>query len=111
MSCLRMRRKPHPHNSVTYHVKVSVCIYRGSTLLDTERSKVFSLLLHMCDISHPGKPWHMHKEWSVRLAEEFYRQGDREKSLALPLSPLCDRNNGNLPTSQIGEPFQATTVS
>ncbi len=68
------------------------------------------MLLHMCDISHPGKPWALHREWSLRLAEEFYRQGDLEKKNALSISPLCDRNHGNLPTSQIGEETPMSSV-
>lgn len=68
----------------------------------TERTKVFNLLLHIADISHPGKPWYLHKLWSEQLAEEFYRQGDEEKSLGQSPSPLCDRNNTKLPESQLG---------
>ena len=75
----------------------------GSQLQGIERAKAFSLLLHMADISHPGKPWLLHQQWTSRLAEEYYRQGDEEKRLGLPISPLCDRETSNLPTSQIGK--------
>lgn len=64
---------------------------------------MFSLLLHQADISHPAKPWEVHHEWSTRLAEEFYRQGDEEQRQGLPISPLCNRNDGNLCKSQLGE--------
>lgn len=74
----------------------------GSQLLGAERAEVFSLLLHLSDISHPGKPWTLHHEWSKRLAKEFFRQGDQEKQLGLPPSPLCDPDKTNLPTSQLG---------
>ena len=74
----------------------------GSQLLGSDRSKTFSLILHLADISHPGKKWAEHLEWSDRLCQEFFCQGDRERSLGLPLSPLCDRDHTNLPDSQIG---------
>lgn len=34
--------------------------------------------------------------------EEFFKQGDKEKSLGLPYSPLCDRNTTMVAESQIG---------
>lgn len=36
------------------------------------------------------------------LLEEFFRQGDKERELGLPFSPLCDRNNTLVAESQIG---------
>ena len=78
-------------------VTCSVAYLQGA-----ERGKAFSLLLHMADISHPGKPWPLHLQWSHRIAEEYYKQGDQERKQGLPLSPLCDRDTGNLATSQIG---------
>lgn len=36
------------------------------------------------------------------MLEEFFRQGDKEKELGLPFSPLCDRNNTLVAESQIG---------
>lgn len=36
------------------------------------------------------------------LLEEFFRQGDLERELGLPFSPLCDRNNTLVAESQIG---------
>lgn len=38
----------------------------------------------------------------MQLLEEFFRQGDKEKALGLPFSPLCDRNNTLVAESQIG---------
>nr|CDS26346.1 calcium:calmodulin dependent 3'5' cyclic [Hymenolepis microstoma] len=67
-----------------------------------DKLKALSLLVHCADIAHPTKQWNLHKEWSVVLCEEFFRQGDREKELGMPISPLCDRNTVVLPQSQIG---------
>ena len=43
-----------------------------------------------------------HFRWTSSLLEEFFQQGDREKELGLPFSPLCDRNNTLVAESQIG---------
>lgn len=40
--------------------------------------------------------------WTMQLLEEFFRQGDKERELGLPFSPLCDRNNTLVAESQIG---------
>lgn len=74
------------------------------TLADpvVDKSKALQLVLHCCDISHPAKKWDLHHKWTMLLLEEFFRQGDLERELGLPFSPLCDRNNTLVAESQIG---------
>jgi len=48
-------------------------------------------VLHMSDIGHPLRPKDQHREWSRRCTEEFFAQGDREKSLGLQPMQLFDR--------------------
>ncbi|XP_068151916.1 dual specificity calcium/calmodulin-dependent 3',5'-cyclic nucleotide phosphodiesterase 1 isoform X5 [Drosophila tropicalis] len=67
-----------------------------------DKSKALSVVLHCCDISHPAKQWGVHHRWTMLLLEEFFRQGDLEKELGLPFSPLCDRKNTLVAESQIG---------
>ncbi|KAI5640678.1 3'5'-cyclic nucleotide phosphodiesterase domain-containing protein [Phthorimaea operculella] len=67
-----------------------------------DKSKVASLVLHCCDISHPSKRWDLHHRWTMSLLDEFFLQGDKERDLGLPFSPLCDRNNTLVAESQIG---------
>ncbi|KAL5105853.1 Calcium/calmodulin-dependent 3'5'-cyclic nucleotide phosphodiesterase 1C [Taenia crassiceps] len=67
-----------------------------------DKLKALSLLVHCADIAHPCKRWDLHRQWSFMLSEEFFRQGNREKELGMPCSPLCDRNTVVLPQSQIG---------
>ncbi|GAB1600838.1 dual specificity calcium/calmodulin-dependent 3',5'-cyclic nucleotide phosphodiesterase 1A isoform X9 [Argonauta hians] len=88
---------------MSYHFQQIKNMKNMLTLTDgIEKSKALSLVLHCADISHPAKKWHMHKKWTDLLLEEFFRQGDREKSLGLPFSPLCDRNTTLVADSQIG---------
>ncbi|XP_044012728.1 calcium/calmodulin-dependent 3',5'-cyclic nucleotide phosphodiesterase 1-like isoform X2 [Aphidius gifuensis] len=72
----------------------------GEPIID--KNKAVSLVLHCCDISHPAKRWDLHHRWTMQLLEEFFRQGDRERVMGLPFSPLCDRNNTLVAESQIG---------
>ena len=79
--------------------------------LSVDKSKILSLVLHCCDVAHPSKPWITHRHWTDLLLEEFFRQGDMEKELSLPYSPLCDRNNTLVAESQIGESVAAHLLS
>ena len=67
-------------------------------------SKQFMLAvcLHASDCGNPCRGFEVSKELTLRLTEEFGRQGDVEKSLNLPVTFLCDRSTVNLPVSQVG---------
>ncbi|XP_062568696.1 dual specificity calcium/calmodulin-dependent 3',5'-cyclic nucleotide phosphodiesterase 1A-like isoform X3 [Saccostrea cucullata] len=67
-----------------------------------DKQKALSLVLHCADISHPAKDWNLHRRWTGQLLEEFFKQGDREQELGLPISPLCDREKTLVAESQIG---------
>lgn len=58
-------------------------------------------VLHMADISNPSKPWTVSVEWSNRVFNEFWQQGDLEKQYNLPISMLCDRDNTKQDESQV----------
>jgi cAMP-specific phosphodiesterase 4 len=60
------------------------------------------MALHCADVSNPCKPLPLYRQWVSRVCEEFFRQGDLERSLGLPVSPLMDRVNPNVPKSQVG---------
>merc|ERR1712232_1238472 len=60
------------------------------------------LFLHLADISNPLKPWPICQEWAGRVLDEFFAQGDEEKSLGIPVGMLNDREKINRPGSQHG---------
>jgi len=60
------------------------------------------MLLHTADISNPAKPKALSDRWTDLLKQEFYKQGDEEKRLGLPISPLCDRSAASFASSQVG---------
>lgn len=63
---------------------------------------VFNFLLHTADLSHNSRSFEISYTWVMALSEEFWNQGDTEKSMNLPISFLCDRENSDIPKSQIG---------
>jgi hypothetical protein len=42
-----------------------------------------------------------HIQWMERLAEEHAQQGDNERALGLPMSPMCDRASQDIPSMAI----------
>ena len=56
----------------------------------------------LSDLGHAAKPFRYHRKWAERVSEEFFKQGDRERELNLPISPLCDRQSTVMASSQIG---------
>ena len=57
----------------------------------------------MCaDLGHGAKQLAIHLKWSSLVLQEFFAQGDKERQLDLPVSPLCDRNTAMLPQVQSG---------
>jgi hypothetical protein len=76
-------------------------------LMDAKATAAYNTLslkmaLKAADIGHTAKPLEQHKEWSAKITEEFYAQGDKERDRNLPISPFMDRESANLPKSQIG---------
>ena len=63
---------------------------------------ILGFLLHAADISNCAKPAPVFEQWTDRCLGEFFRQGDKERSLGLSVSPLCDRNTTSRADSQLG---------
>eukprot|EP01029_Cantina_marsupialis_P027344 TRINITY_DN761_c0_g1_i1.p1 TRINITY_DN761_c0_g1~~TRINITY_DN761_c0_g1_i1.p1 ORF type:complete len:639 (+),score=172.10 TRINITY_DN761_c0_g1_i1:350-2266(+) len=63
---------------------------------------IMKMALKMCDISHPLRKWEVHKQFASRVLEEFWEQGEEEKKLGMPLSPMSDRENTDIPKAQTG---------
>ena len=48
------------------------------------------------------KPTNLCQKWSLLIQEEFFAQGDKERSLGLPVSKMMDRETVDLATLQMG---------
>ena len=79
---------------------------RGSDAFEAPDRKDLRLMLTMClhsaDVGNPAKPWRLSCEWSARVMDEFFRQGDTEMGRGLPVSPFMDRSKTDIAKCQIG---------
>ncbi|XP_046674950.1 cAMP-specific 3',5'-cyclic phosphodiesterase 7B-like isoform X2 [Homalodisca vitripennis] len=80
--------------------------YLDQNLLDMSqpdlRHFILQIALKCADISNPCRPWEVSRKWSQKVCEEFYRQGDYERQLNLPVTSLCDRLSTSVPKIQAG---------
>ncbi|EPZ36858.1 HD-domain/PDEase-like protein [Rozella allomycis CSF55] len=63
---------------------------------------LFKIVIKAADVCNSTKAFDLHLNWVHKVLEEFFRQGDEEKRLGLPVSPLMDRETVNLASSQSG---------
>ena len=87
----------------TYLEKFNECVTEGLNLKD-KKSKILTLCMAMkcADISNGCRPWGVCKTWAENIMGEFFVQGDIEKTLELPISPLCNREQDKIPMTQVG---------
>jgi hypothetical protein len=67
-----------------------------------EQQILLDFFIHSADLAHNTKLFKISIKWVELLTNEFWNQGDKEKNLNLPVSFLCDRNDTNVPNSQVG---------
>lgn len=70
--------------------------------ISENRHFILQISLKCADISNPCRPWDISKKWSQKVCEEFFRQGDFERQLNLPVTSLCDRYTTSVPKIQVG---------
>ena len=63
---------------------------------------LLEIVIHACDISNPTKPFDIYTFWADKVVEEFWLQGDKEKSLGLKVSMNCDRLTSTKAQVQVG---------
>lgn len=73
-------------------------------LLETPTNNVLmqNALLHGADVNNPMKPWDLCCRIAAMILDEFFAQGDQEKTLGVPVQMLNDRDKVNRKQSQIG---------
>jgi hypothetical protein len=60
------------------------------------------IAIKCADISNPVKPSHLCNHWASRVMEEFYRQGDEERRIGMPVSAFMDRQKPAEAKCQLG---------
>ena len=71
----------------------------GATFIDTKnetelfnsQQQVLDLMIHACDLSVPTRKFETVRNWTYLLFEEFFAQGDSERTNNMAISFLCDR--------------------
>ena len=101
------------HGKVISLIKSKIIVnenneYKLNLLSGNEQSKIeeqqclLDYMIHLADLAHNTKLFEISLKWVELLSEEFWKQGDLEKELNLPVSFLCDREDVNIPKSQKG---------
>ncbi|XP_078285527.1 3',5'-cyclic-AMP phosphodiesterase 4B-like [Rhinoraja longicauda] len=68
----------------------------------TDRMQVMRNMMHCADLSNPTKPLELYRQWTDRILEEFFHQGDRERERGMEISPMCDKDTASVEKSQVG---------
>lgn len=66
-----------------------------------QQQEYFDFVVHTSDIAHNAKKFKYSVQWVELLTEEFWLQGDKEKKNNMEVSMLCNRENVNIPKSQV----------
>ncbi|XP_013880548.1 cAMP-specific 3',5'-cyclic phosphodiesterase 4B [Austrofundulus limnaeus] len=75
----------------------------GVLLLDnyTDRMQVLCNMVHCADLSNPTKPLDVYRQWTDRIMDEFFHQGDRERERGMEISPMCDKHTASVERTQV----------
>lgn len=77
-------------------------VNKNSKNIFDEQEALFDFIVHAGDIAHNAKSFKISVKWVELLSNEFWNQGDKEKGLNIQVSFLCDRNDTDVPKSQVG---------
>lgn len=67
--------------------------------------QVLRNMVHCADLSNPTKPLAVYRQWTERIMEEFFRQGDKERERGMEISPMCDKHTASVEKSQVNDHF------
>lgn len=60
--------------------------------------------MHCADLSNPTKSLELYRQWTDRIMEEFFQQGDKERERGMEISPMCDKHTASVEKSQVSGP-------
>lgn len=67
-----------------------------------DRQFILQIALKCADISNPTRPWDISHKWSLKVCDEFFRQGEFERQLNLPVTSICDQQSTSVAKIQVG---------
>ncbi|XP_032884198.1 cAMP-specific 3',5'-cyclic phosphodiesterase 4B isoform X1 [Amblyraja radiata] len=68
----------------------------------TDRIQVLRNMVHCADLSNPTKSLELYRQWTDRIMDEFFHQGDKERERGMEISPMCDKHTAIIEKSQVG---------
>ncbi|VDN32299.1 unnamed protein product [Dibothriocephalus latus] len=66
-------------------------------------------MLHCSDLNSCTRSFDLYQQWTYRVMEEFFRQGDMEKARGIEVSAMCDRDSVSIDKCQVSLPAWAFT--
>lgn len=61
-----------------------------------DRALVLQMALKCADLGNPCRPWLISRVWSNLICDEFYKMGQIERKLGIPLTPICQREKTSI---------------
>jgi len=58
---------------------------------EMDKQLAMEIMVKCADISNVIKPMDVARRWALRVTDEFFHQGDAERSMGMEVSPICDR--------------------
>ena len=89
-------------NNIKQGVNQDKIVNKNSNTFFEDQQEILNFVIHSADISHNSRSFSISQNWTGLLMDEFWRQGDLEIKMNLPVSFLCDRATSEIPKSQIG---------
>lgn len=92
-------------NTCTYFILFQNHLDNGTLDLTNKENRDFILqiALKCADISNPTRPWEISHKWSLKVCDEFFRQGEYERKLNLPITSICDQQSTTVAKIQAGK--------
>ncbi|KAG0184525.1 3',5'-cyclic-nucleotide phosphodiesterase [Apophysomyces sp. BC1034] len=75
--------------------------FLDTSVCDKDRLTLCTALIKCADISNVARPFPSAKKWAEILAEEFFKQGDLERELGMPVPAINERGKVSLEDFQL----------
>eukprot|EP00727_Mastigamoeba_balamuthi_P012959 m51a1_g8286 3',5'-cyclic-AMP phosphodiesterase, putative (1887) ;mRNA; f:114079-122154 len=59
------------------------------------------MLIKMADVCNGTRPWDVCRKWALSVCNEFWSQGDAERTSGMAVSPFMDRDSPSIPRMQL----------
>lgn len=91
------------HNALVGRFQTRMTVAGGLTFENrADVVLILEMALHTADVSNPAKPLPIMLKWTQRVMDEFFAQGDRERSNGWPITNTMDRETTSTVKCQIG---------